>query len=183
MQTTKEYTDTCLRSTLGNEMQVGSVMTRDVISISKYDSVLKVADILSERNISGLPVVDRANKVVGIITQADILSVLGKGREHSFRELLKSMLGEPLPERRMGDMVGDIMTSPALTIKPEATVSEAVQIMLNRKIRRLTVVDDRNTIIGIVTRADILKGVINKLKKCDTPRESNSASRNPESNS
>ena len=153
-----------LRSTIGFEMFVRDVMTRDVISITKYESIMQVANILSEKNISGLPVVDKENKVIGIITQADILSIVGVSREHTFKDLLKYMLGEPLPERRMGDIVGDIMTAPAITIKPDTNVAEAVRIMGERKIRRLTVVDNENTLIGIITRADTLKAVIRKLK-------------------
>lgn len=153
-----------LPSALGRELLVSEVMTKDVISISKYENVMKVADILAEKNISGLPVVDREQKVVGVITQADIISVLGVGREHTIKDLLKSMLGEPLPERRLGDIVGDVMTSPAITIRPEATIAEAVDMMDQRKIRRLTVVDAHDRLIGIITRADILKAVIKKLK-------------------
>lgn len=121
--------DRHLPSSLGRELLVKDVMTKDVISIFKYENVMKVADILAENNISGLPVVDREEKVVGVITQADIISVLGVGREHTIKDLLKSMLGEPLPERRLGDIVGDIMTSPAVTIRPDAAISEAVDLM------------------------------------------------------
>jgi len=165
METKKqEVSEKLIRSTLGEELQVREVMTRDVITVSKYERVLKVADTLAERNISGLPVMDRHNRVVGIITQADILSVLGLGRENTFKDVLKSMLGEPLPRRRMGDVVGDIMTYPAIFIRPEASIAEAVRIMDDRKIRRLTVIDDKNNLLGILTRADILKAVIRKLK-------------------
>jgi CBS domain-containing protein len=153
-----------LRSRIGLEMLVRDVMTTNVISITKYESIMHVANILTEKNISGLPVIDKEQKVIGIITQADILSMVGVGREHTFKDLLKYMLGEPLPERRMGDLVGDIMTSPALTIKPAANIAEAVRIMDEKRIRRLTVVDEKGQLIGILTRADILKAVINKLK-------------------
>ncbi|HET6365208.1 MAG TPA: CBS domain-containing protein, partial [Nitrospirota bacterium] len=102
-----------LTSRIGFEMLVQEVMTKDVISITKYESILQVASILTEKNISGLPVVDKEKKLIGIITQADILSMVGVGREHTFKDLLKYMLGEPLPARRLGDHVGDIMTSPA----------------------------------------------------------------------
>jgi CBS domain-containing protein len=74
------------------------------------------------------------------------------------------MLGEKLPERRMGDIVGDIMTAPVDTIRPAASIAEAVQVMDQKKIRRLPVVDDKNVLIGIITRADILRAVIRKLK-------------------
>jgi CBS domain-containing protein len=153
-----------LRSAIGLELLVRDVMTRDVISITKFDSVMNVANILTDKNISGLPVVDKEKKVVGIITQADILSMVGVGREHTFKDLLKYMLGEPLHERRLGDHVGDIMTVPALTISPDANIAEAVKVMDEKRIRRLTVVDGKGTLIGILTRADILKAVINKIK-------------------
>ncbi len=153
-----------LRSTIGLEMLVQDVMTRSVISVSKYESIMHAANILTEKNISGLPVVDKEDKVLGIITQADILSMVGVRREHTFKDLLKYMLGEPLPERRLGDHVGDIMTSPALTIKAQSNIAEAVRMMDEKKIRRLTVVDEKNSLIGILTRADILKAVIKKLK-------------------
>ncbi len=153
-----------LRSTIGLEMLVCDVMTKNVLSITKYESIMEVANVLTEKNISGLPVVDKEHKVIGIITQADILSMVGVSREHTFKDLLKYMLGERLPERRIGDLVGDIMTSPALTIKPDANIAEAVKIMDEKRIRRLTVVDENNLLIGILTRADILKAVIKKLK-------------------
>ncbi len=153
-----------LRSSIGLEMRVRDVMTKNVLSITKFESIMKVANILTEKNISGLPVVDKDNKVVGIITQADILSMVGVGREHTFKDLLKYMLGEKLPERRLGDHVGDIMTTPALTIHPDSNIAEAVRVMDERRIRRLTVVDEKGILIGILTRADILKAVIEKIK-------------------
>jgi CBS domain-containing protein len=160
----KRDTGVHIKSAIGRELLVRDVMTKGVISISKYDPVMQVADILTEKNISGLPVVDNDKKVLGIITQADILSMIGVSREHTFKDLLKHMLGETLPERRIGDYVGDIMTSPAHTIKPDSNIAEAVRIMDEKKIRRLTVTDDKGILIGILTRADILKAVINKIR-------------------
>ena len=162
--TNQDDTRRHIKSTIGLELLVQDVMTKNVIPITKFESIMQVADILSEKNISGLPVVDKEHKVIGIITQADILSMVGVGREHTFKDLLKYMLGEPLPERKMGDRVGDIMTSPAVTIKPDANIAEAVRIMDEKRIRRLTVIDEKNMLIGIITRADILKAVIKKLK-------------------
>jgi len=153
-----------LRSTIGLEILVQDVMTRNVITVLKYEDVMHVAGILSEKNISGLPVVDKQNKLIGIITQADILSMVGVRKEHTFKDLLKHMFGEPLPERKSGDIVADIMASPAITIKPYANIAEAAQMMDERKIRRLPVVDDKNTLVGIISRADILKAVLRNLK-------------------
>lgn len=153
-----------LRSTIGYEILVQDVMTTDVIVVEKFESVMHVAEILSENNISGLPVVDKKKKVIGIITQADILSVVGMSRDHTLKDILKYMLGEPLPERKSGDIVGDIMASSPLTIRPDANIAEAARVMDERKIRRLPVVDEENILVGIISRADILKAVIKNLK-------------------
>ena len=155
--------DKHIRSMIGCEILVQDVMTKNVISVLKYENVTHVANILSEKNISGLPVVDKENRVIGIVTQADILSMVGVRREHSFKDLLKHMLGEPLPECKRGDIAGEIMASPTVTIKADANIAEAAQIMDEKKIRRLPVVDDKNVLIGIISRADILKAVIRNL--------------------
>jgi CBS domain-containing protein len=165
-----DVTDGRLKSTIGFEMLVQDVMTREVISIPKYENIMHVANILSEKNISGLPVVDKERHVIGIVTQADILSMVGVRKENTLKDLLRHLLGEQLPERRMGEYVGDIMTSSVDTIKPHATIAEATRIMDERRIRRLPVVDDNNVLIGIITRADILKAVIKKLKWDTTGR-------------
>ena len=151
------------RTTIGTEMLVRDVMTRDVIAVAKFESIMHVAGLLSENRISGLPVVDKEKRVIGIVTQADILSMVGMRKEHTFRDLLKHMLGDPLPERKVGDIVADIMTCPAVTIKPHASISEAAQIMDEKRIRRLAVVDDGDELVGIISRADILKAVLRKL--------------------
>jgi len=163
MATSEENFDVRTRSTIGFEMLVSDVMTKGVITTQKYENIMNVANILAERNISGLPVVDESKKVLGIVTQADILSMVGVRREHTFKDLLKHMLGEPLHERKVGDIVGDIMTNPAVTVNPDANIAEATKIMDEKKIRRLIVVDKGNILLGIISRADILKAVIKKL--------------------
>lgn len=164
MDAADRNTEGRLRSTIGFDIFVRDIMTRDVLSVRKYESILTAANILSERGISGLPVVDKEGKVIGIITQADVLSMVGMRREHTFRDILKHVLGDPLPEHKIGDIVADIMVSPALTIKPHMNIAEAAQIMDERKIRRLPVVDDEDRLIGILSRADILRAVIKKLQ-------------------
>jgi len=153
-----------MRSKVGFDMRVQDVMTTNVLSVEKFESVMAVAHILAGKNISGLPVVDKEEKVIGIVTQADILSVVGVRREHTFKDLLKHVLGEPLQERRSGDIVADIMTSPAATTTPETNIAEIARIMDEKKIRRLPVVDENKKLVGIISRADILKAVLRKLK-------------------
>ncbi len=153
-----------IKSSMGREMHVEDVMKKDVLAIKKFETIVSAANILSEKNISGLPVVDNDNKVVGIVTQADILSIVGVSKDPSVKDLLKHLLGEKLPEQRMGDIVGDIMTSPVATIRPDASIAEAVQAMAEKKIRRLCVVDSKSKLIGLITRADILRAVLRRLE-------------------
>ena len=153
-----------LKSSIGFELRVQDVMTSNVITVQKYENIMPVAKILSEKNISGLPVVDKENHVIGMITQADILCMIGVRKEHTFKDLLRHMLGEQLPESKTGDIVADIMVSPVVTIRPDMNIAEATQLMDEKRIRRLVVVDDKNVLVGIISRADILKAVLSKLQ-------------------
>lgn len=144
---------------------VRDAMTREVLAVSKFDEITHAVKILADRNISGLPVVDRENRVVGIISEADVVSMVGSSRAHTFKELLKSVIGHPLPERKMGHLVGDIMTSPAVTVNADMEISEAVRLMDARRIRRLPVVDRDGRLVGLISRSDIVKAIGSKISR------------------
>ncbi|MEW6116407.1 MAG: CBS domain-containing protein [Nitrospirota bacterium] len=144
------------------DILVKDVMTANVVCVRKYDAISQVIQTLSELNIGGLPVVDNENRVVGIISEADILSAMGIEKEPTFRNILKHMFGEKLPERKLGDIVGDIMTSPAVTVRADADLSVAAQAMHEKRIRRLPVVDAENRLVGIVSRRDIIRAISRK---------------------
>lgn len=78
-------------------------------------------------------------------------------RGHTFADILRHMLGEPLPKRESGDKVADIMTSPAITIRPEAQINEAARIMDAKRIKRLPVTDSGGKLVGIISMKDIVK--------------------------
>ncbi len=147
------------KARLVSKVLVRDVMTKNVIVVQKYDDITKAARILSENNISGLPVVDKENYVVGVISEADILSTAGMRRGHTFKDVLRHILGEPLPERKSGDLVGDIMTKPAITTRPDTDISEVARILDERRIKRLPVVDEKGRLIGIISRADIVRAI------------------------
>ncbi|MCX5717941.1 MAG: CBS domain-containing protein [Nitrospirae bacterium] len=147
---------------LVSKVLVRDVMTKDVIVVQKYDDIHKAAKILSENNISGLPVVDKENYVAGVISEADILLTAGMRRGHTFKDVLRHILGEPLPERKSGDLVGDIMSSPAITTKPDVEISEVARVLDEKRIKRLPVVDNENKLIGIISRADIVRAMSKK---------------------
>ncbi|MCX5716981.1 MAG: CBS domain-containing protein [Nitrospirae bacterium] len=142
---------------------VRAAMSRNVLSVNKFEDITRAVNILAENNISGLPVVDRENHVVGIISEADVVSMVGSRRPHTFKDLLRHVLGHPIPERKMGHIVGDIMTSPVVTIHPDTEISEAVRLMDERKVRRLPVVDKEQRLIGLISRSDIVKTMGERL--------------------
>jgi CBS-domain-containing membrane protein len=146
-------------------MRVRDAMTRNVLSVNKFDDISGTVKLLAEKNISGLPVIDRENRVVGIISEADVVSMVGSRRAHTFKEILRSIVGHPLPERKMGHLVGDIMTSPAITVYPDTEISEAVRLMDGRRVRRLPVVDKDQRLIGLISRSDIVKAMGKKLSE------------------
>lgn len=115
----------------------------------------EVTRLLGENKIRGLPVVDAENRVIGLISEADVLSMTGVKRDHTFKDVIRHVLGEPVPGERQGTKVQDFMTSPAITIKPDADLRDAARIVDEKRIKRLPVVDDEKRLVGVVSRADI----------------------------
>lgn len=144
---------------LARRVTVKDVMTGKVVAVRRHDDVHETARLLSEQRISGLPVVDTENTVIGVVTEADILSMTGMREGHSFRDILRHILGEPLPERKKGHLVGDIMTTPAVTTRPDEDIKEVARILDEKRIKRLPVVDGQNKLVGIISRADIVRAM------------------------
>lgn len=146
--------------------QIQDFMTANPVTVTPTDSVETVLNRLEEKNISGLPVVDEAGKVVGIVSEADLLF-----KERPIRlPLYLTFLGgviylEPLDhfvqqlKKCLGMLVQDVMTSNPMTIAPDASISQAADIMLTKRVNRLPVVDHTGKLIGIVTRNDLLRAL------------------------
>jgi len=144
---------------IARSIPVNNVMTRDVVSIHTHSDIHEAAMLLSEHRVSGLPVVNEGGVVVGVVTEADILSMTGIREGHTFKDILRHLLGEPLPQRRKGSKVGEIMSSPAITTGPDADIRDVARILDDRRIKRLPVVDEKNRLVGIISRADIVRAM------------------------
>ena len=140
-----------------SKVPVRNVMTRAVVAIRKGDGINEAARLLSEHKISGLPVVDEGNHVLGIVSEADILSMAGLQRGHTFKDVLRHILGEPLPERKTGDKVGDIMSQPVVIVRPESLLESAVQVMLVQGIKKLPVMGGEfgEDLVGMLSLTDV----------------------------
>lgn len=136
-------------------MRVEDVMTTDVVT-ARADAPLKeVAEQLSERDISGLPVVNDEGEVLGVISEADLL--VKEARTTPRRSGLLSRLIDPREQLKLEARVaGEAMSKPAITIAPYASTAAAAGEMLEQRVNRLPVVRN-GELIGIVTRADLVR--------------------------
>ncbi len=147
------------RQRLQSKITVGDIMTKKVVTARMDSGIHDVSALLSENRISGLPVVDEGNHVVGVVSEADLLSMAGMERGHSFKDIVKHILGEPVPKRKQGSRVGEIMSSPAMTTRPETDIRDVAKILESKGIKRLPVVDEKNKLVGIVSRGDIVRAM------------------------
>ena len=107
-----------------------------------------------------MPVVDDAKRVIGVISEADLLQLIGMKKDHTFRDILRSILGEAGRAKvTAGDRVEDVMSSPALTIGPDEDVKKAAILLDERRIKRLPVVDGEGQLVGIISRGDIVRAI------------------------
>jgi CBS-domain-containing membrane protein len=137
--------------------RVRDVMTQDVVTVDDHAAFKEVATLLTEHRVSALPVLDGEGRVVGVVSEADLLL------KEEFPEGPPG--GRPLQGRRRretrakaaGGTAAELMTSPAVTIGPDAGVAEAARLLHRHQIKRLPVVDPAGPLLGIVSRADLLK--------------------------
>ena len=144
-------------------MTVENVMTTEVTTIHPETTLKDVARILVQRGISGLPVVDAEGHVVGVVSEADLLiKEQGQGalpRRRGARIRGESKQTKSGLAKVHATIAGEAMTSPAVTIGPEASLPSAAAIMVDRAINRLPVVKD-GVLVGIVSRADLVRAYV-----------------------
>ena len=144
---------------LASQVPVKNVMTTNVITVTQDADLHEAARILSDKRISGMPVVDDSNHVIGIISEADILMLAGMKKGHTFKDIVRSILGEPVPARKGGNKVKDVMSLPPITSRSDDDIAGAAKVLEEKRIKRLPVVDDEGKLIGIISRADIVRTI------------------------
>ena len=142
------------------KIPVKEVMTGIVVAVGMAAELYEAAHLLSEHKISGMPVVDNEKRVVGVISEADLLQLVGMKKDHTFKDILQNILGEAVRAKTTaGNRVQDVMTSPALTIGPDEDIKKAALLLDERRIKRLPVVDGEGRLVGIVSRGDIVRTI------------------------
>jgi CBS domain-containing protein len=136
---------------------VQDVMTSDVASVLVDTPYAEVVSTLADRKVSALPVLDGFNRVVGVVSEADLLhkvEFIGEDTDFRFFEW-----GTKKANRAKANAAtaGDLMTTPAVTVQPGVSVVIAAKRMEQEHIKRLPVLDEMGRLIGIVSRRDLLK--------------------------
>ncbi|WP_367325758.1 CBS domain-containing protein [Streptomyces sp. HUAS ZL42] len=134
---------------------VSDVMTRTVVAVGRDAPFKEIVQTLEQWKVSAMPVLEGEGRVIGVVSEADLLP------KEEFRDSDPSRFEQ---RRRLSDLAKagavtaeELMSTPAITVHPDATLAQAARIMAVRRVKRLPVVDDLDMLQGIVSRADLLK--------------------------
>jgi CBS domain-containing protein len=154
-------------------MIAADVMTREVASVSRDSTLGTAVSIMLDHKVSGLPVVDGQGRLVGILTEGDLLRRVELGTERH-RSSVGSFLAGPaglaedyvLANTRR---VGDLMTANPFSVHEADDLSEVVRVMEGKHVKRLPVVDAESHVVGVVSRADLLRPLAAALNRRPDP--------------
>jgi CBS domain-containing protein len=143
-------------------VKVQDVMTRDVISVGPQTTVHDVAALMAEKRISGVPVVTETNMVIGVVSQSDLIhrAELGTDRRRKWwlrvfsddRQLAKDF------SQSHGQTARDVMVRHVVTIRADAELGEAAELLDSHRVKRLPVVDN-GKLVGMLTRTDLVRAL------------------------
>jgi CBS domain-containing protein len=133
---------------------VKDIMTRSVVAVRRDASFKEMAAMLRSRRISALPVIDDSDRVIGVVSESDLLVKEAVQAEGS--SLFAALRHIREDDKATGITAAELMTAPAITIGPDAKVEEAARIMYDRRVKRLPVVNLTGRLLGIVSRVDVL---------------------------
>ena len=137
--------------------QVRDVMTTDVATVGEQTPYREIVDVVVGRRISAVPVVDDFQRVLGVVSEADLLHKVELIGEPHERRRFESRRRRSVRIKADAAVARDLMTSPAVTIPPDTRLVAAAKLIDHEQVKRLPVVDDLGRLVGIVTRGDLLK--------------------------
>jgi CBS domain-containing protein len=153
-------------------MRAHQIMTRPVITVTPETAIVEAANTMLQRHVSGLPVVDAAGKLVGIISEGDLIRRSEIGTQRKRGRWLKFILGPGKAAtdfvHEHGRKVGEIMTPEPLTITEDTPLEEIVELMEKNNVKRLPVMLG-DQVVGIVSRANLLQAVASVARQIPDP--------------
>jgi CBS domain-containing protein len=147
------------------ELRVSDIMQTEVITVGPDTTVRELAGILAEHKISGVPVIDGERRVIGMVSEADVILQDADLHFPYYIQFLDSIIYlesikkfEERFRKAFGSKVSEIMSDGVVAVPPDATVAEAATLMAEQKVNRLPVTVERR-LVGIVTRGDIVRAI------------------------
>ena len=142
-------------------MKVSEIMNRDVVSVKPDDNAKDALALLSKMQISGLPVIDERDKLLGMFTEKEVLAMIlpsyvERVGRFMYRENPKAIKQKVSQLANL--KVKELMRKDVTTVDEDATLCEVARIMLTQKVRRLPVLNKEGKVMGIVARGDVVKG-------------------------
>jgi CBS domain-containing protein len=136
--------------------RVSDVMTTSVVTVDRITPYQDIARLLAEHKIGGMPVLMMGRRVVGVVTESDLLAAENKGAREARLDAETPGHWRPRKPQLTALTAGTLMSTPAITIRPDATIPGAARMMNTHGIGRLPVVDSKGKLAGIVSRRDLL---------------------------
>ena len=147
------------------DLTAADIMRSPVLTVKEDDSVQELAALLAKKKISGTPVLNNQNRVVGIVSEGDLVSQGADIHFPHYIELLGNIIYlesikkyEERLEKAAASSVREIMTTEVITVQKEAPLHEIATLLTDRKVNRLPVLDG-DILIGIITRADMVRAM------------------------
>ena len=145
-------------------MQARDVMTTDVLTVPPDAEVSRAAELMVGRHVSALPVVEPGGRVVGIVSEGDLMHRAETGTGHRHRSWWLRMFGtghDPATEyvRAHGRHVSDVMSRDPVSVTPETELNDIADLLERRRIKRVLVMDG-SRLVGLVSRADLLRALV-----------------------
>ena len=153
-------------------MRAHQIMTRPVVTVTPETTIVEAANIMLQRHVSGLPVLDASGKLVGIISEGDFIRRSEIGTQRKRGRWLKLLLGPGKAATEFvhehGGKIAEVMTTEPLTISEDTELEEIVELMEKNNVKRLPVMRG-DKIVGIVSRANLLQAVASLARDVPDP--------------
>jgi CBS domain-containing protein len=153
-------------------MRAHQIMTRPVITVTPETTIAEAANIMLQRHVSGLPVIDAAGKLLGIVSEGDFIRRSEIGTQRKRGRWLKFILGPSKSAtdfvHEHGRKVAEIMTPEPLTITEDTPLEEIVALMEKNNVKRLPVTRE-DQVVGIVSRANLVQAVASLAREIPDP--------------
>ena len=139
-------------------LKVRDVMTRQVVAVRERAGYQEIVEALAVHRVSAVPVLDADNRVIGVVSEADLLAKIQFAADSPQARLLEGHRRRTARGKAAGDTAAELMSSPAITTRSEASLVEAARLMETERVKRLPVVHGDGRLAGIVARSDLLRG-------------------------